>query len=159
MKPQHLASMVLLGAAALAALGAGPAAAQGRVTRDVPYATSFVINVGGGIGAGGTSPDVVPSTKRLVIEFVSLSVSANPGDQPAVFLNDSVNDVGHTYWIPLTLAYVANSGVEVWRASQAVKLYHDSARTFGPSAQCMRNVNSFAPMSCHVTLSGYLVDK
>lgn len=160
MKRHHRrVSSLLLAIAAFAAWSPGPAEAQGRATRDLPYATSFVINVGSGNSVGALSPDAVPSNKRLVIEFVSVVVTAQPGEKPSLYLNDSVNGYGRAYWIPLTLAETAASGAEVYRASQLVKLNHDGNGTHGPGAQCSRNVNSFAPLTCHLTLSGYLVDK
>jgi hypothetical protein len=160
MKRQDLLNVpVILGAAAFATLIAGPADAQGRSARDIPYATSFLVTVNNGSGTNGYSPDAVPSSKRLVIEFVSVTVVAQPGEKPSLYLNDSVNGVGHAYWIPLTLAETAASGAEVYRASQLVRLNHDGNGTNGPGAQCLRNVNGFNSMSCQLTISGYLVDK
>jgi hypothetical protein len=155
-KLQHIVSVILL---AVAALGAGPALAQGRATSPpIPYATSFVLTVNGS-GVNGFSPDAVPATKRLVIEFVSVTVVAQPGEKPALYLNDLVNGGGRAYWVPLTLAEVGASGVEVWRASQLVKLNHDGNGSNGPGGQCLRAVISGAPMTCQFTISGYLVDK
>lgn len=141
------------------ALSPAPAAAQGRATRDMPYATSFTINVGSGSGVGASSPDPVPSNKRLIIEFVSVVATAQPGEKPSVSLNDSVNSYARSYWIPLTLIGTAPSGVEVYGASQLVKLNHEGNGVNGPGALCARGVNSFVPLTCQITISGTLVDK
>lgn len=160
MTPHYrLLSRLLLAAAALLAFGAGPAAAQGRAARDLPYATSFSINVSSGSGANAYSPDPVPANKRLIIEFVSVSFTVPPGEKPELFLNDSVNGFSRAYWIPLAMVDTANSGMETYRASQLVKLSHDGNGTSGPGAQIHRNVNSWGPMSSHITISGYLIDK
>ncbi len=160
MKLQHrLFSLLLLAVAAFAAWSPGPAQAQGRTARDIPYATTFLITVPyGSNGNGVFSPDVVPLNKRLVIEFVSASVSVQPGDKPSLYLNDAVNGAGRLYWIPLTLVD-ALSGIEVYRASQLVKIYHDGNGANGPGAQCGRYFNTFQPVTCSLTISGYLVDK
>jgi hypothetical protein len=156
-KFQQSVPVILL---AVAALGVGPVQAQGRPgSSPVPYATSFVITVASGNGANGYSPDIVPATKRLVIEFVSVAVVAQPGDKPALYLNDSVNGASRAYWVPLAMVETAASGAEVYRASQVVKLNHDGNGANGPGAQCSRYVNSFVPMTCQITVSGTLVDK
>jgi hypothetical protein len=156
-KLPHIVSVILL---AVAALGAGPVQAQGRpVSSPVPYATNFVLTVANGNGVNGFSPDAVPATKRLVIEFVSVTIVAQPGDKPSLYLNDLVNGAGRAYWLPLTLAEVGASGAEVWRASQLVKLNHDGNGANGPGGQCLRVVSSVVPMTCQFTISGYLVDK
>lgn len=156
----RLLSFLLLALVAVAAASPGPAEAQARgPARDTPYSTSFVINLTSGSGTNAYSPDIVPSNKRLVIEFASVTVVAQPGDKPSLSLNDVVNGAAHAYWIPLTLVETASSGLEVYRATQLVKLNHEGNGLGGPSAQCSRAVNSFVPLSCQVTLSGYLVDK
>ncbi|HSI53453.1 MAG: hypothetical protein ACAH21_05405 [Ramlibacter sp.] len=157
MKLRSLVSMFLPMAAILIAMACGPAQAQGRGSRDVPYNTSFGLNITNGSGGNTYSPDVIPASKRLVIEYVSVSVTAGPGDKPSLFLNDSVNGASRSYWIPLTL--VDASGYEYYRASQQVKLNYDGNGIGGPGFQCLRGVNSLAPLSCFVTISGYLVDK
>lgn len=156
--PHRLVSLLLLAVAAFAAWSPCPVQAQGRAARDIPYATNFVITVPyGSNGNGMFSPDVVPLNKRLVIEFVSMSVAVQSGDKPSLFLNDAVNGAGRIYWIPLTL--VDAGATEVYRASQLVKIYHDGNGANGPGAQCGRYFNTFAPVTCSVTISGYLVDK
>jgi hypothetical protein len=158
MKPRNRISSLLLAAAALLASGAGPAAAQGRAARDIPYATDFVITVPyGSNSAGAVSPHAVPLNKRLVIDFVSAVVTAQSGDKVVLSLSDLVNGAGRNYWIPLTL--VDAGGTEVWRASQLVKVNHDGNGVNGPAAQCSRYFNTLAPVTCHLTISGYLVDK
>lgn len=160
MTPRHrLVSWFLLAAATFLTFGAGTAAAQGRATRDIPYATNFVINVSSN-SVNAFSPDAVPLNKRLVIEFVSVSVSAQSGDKAVVFLSDVVNGASRNYWIPLTLVDAAGpGGTEFYRATQLVKLYHDGNGVDGPGAFCGRYYITFAPVSCHFTISGYLVDK
>ena len=164
MTPRHRPVALFLAAvAALLAFGAAPAAAQGRATRDIPYATNFVITVASNSnsnGNGAASPDAVPLNKRLVIEYVSVSVFAQSGDQPSLFLSDLVNGAGRNYWIPLTLVDAAGpGGMEAYRASQLVKLNHDGNGVNGPAAQCGRRYNTYAPVTCSLTISGYLVDK
>jgi hypothetical protein len=158
MKPNYRISALLSAAALCLAFATGPAQAQGRAARDIPYATSFGVNFSNSSGAFATSQDAVPSNKRLVIEYVSVTITAQPGDRPALYLNDSVNGAGHAYWIPLTLDPAAN-GAEIWRGSQLVKLNHDGDGTHGPAIQCNRSANAQTPMSCFATISGYLVDK
>ena len=160
MAPQNrLVPQLLLTTAALLALGAGPAAAQGRAARDIPYATNFVINLSNN-STNAFSPDPVPLNKRLVIEFVSVFVSAQSGDKPAVFLSDLVNGAGRNYWLPLTLQDPAGpGGTEYYRATQLVKLYHDGNGVNGPGAFCTRSYITFAPVTCSFNISGYLVDK
>ena len=160
MTPQHrLASWFLLAAATFLTFGAGTAVAQGRAARDIPYATNFSFTVPGN-SIGLHSPDAIPLNKRLVIEFVSVSVMAQSGDKPVLFLSDLVNGAGRNYWIPLTLVdAAAPGGMEVYRASQLVKLYHDGDGVSGPGVQCGRYYSTFAPVTCSFTISGYLVDK
>ena len=156
----RLLSFFLLALVAVAASSPGSAEAQARgTTRDTPYSTSFIINLTGGSGANAYSPDIVPSNKRLIIEFASVTVVAQPGDKPSLYLNDVVNGAAHAYWIPLTLSETGSSGTEVYRATQLVKLNHEGNGLGGPGAQCLRMVPSFTPLSCQVTLSGYLVDR
>jgi hypothetical protein len=160
MKTRNIVSSTLLAAAAVVAFSAGPALAQGRpASSPLPYATSFVITLANGTGTNGFSPDIVPATKRLIVEFVSVTVVSQPGDKPALYLNDLVNGGGRAYWIPLTMVETAASGAEVWRATQLVKLNHDGNGANGPGAQCSRGVNSSVPMTCQLTVSGTLVDK
>ena len=159
MNPQHrLVSLLFLAASAFAAFSPGAAQAQGRAARDLPYATNFLITVPSGSNVNGMfSPDVVPLNKRLIIEFVSVTVTAQNGDKPALFLSDLVNGAGRNYWIPLML--VDAGGTDVYRASQLVKLNHDGNGANGPGAQCARYFNTYAPVTCSLTISGYLVDK
>jgi hypothetical protein len=159
-----LVSGLLLAAVVLAVLSAGPVEAQSRPVsgREVPYSTRIDINFQNGTGAGGYSTDVIPSNKRLVMEFVSVVVSVPPGDKPLLHVSDVVNGYGRPYWIPLTLTDPASAGggaFDVYRATQLVKLYHEGNGVGGPGAQCIRNHNGFGPISCHVTVSGYLVDR
>ncbi|RYF54141.1 MAG: hypothetical protein EOO29_55595 [Comamonadaceae bacterium] len=158
---RRFVSWSLLAFAALMAFGAGPAAAQGRSARDIPYATNFTITVATNSNGNGVfSPDAVPLNKRLVIEYVSVSVFAQSGDKPSLFLSDLVNGAGRNYWIPLTLVDAAGpGGMEVYRASQLVKLNHDGNGVNGPGAHCGRYYNTYAPVTCSLTISGYLVDK
>jgi hypothetical protein len=94
-----------------------------------------------------------------VIEYVSVVVLAQPGERPYVHLNDNVNGHSRAYWVPLTLTDSSTTGAEVYRSSQQVKLYFDGTGIGGPGAQCSRNTATFTPLSCGLTISGYLVDK
>jgi hypothetical protein len=161
MQPRSvLLSGLVMAAAAFAAMNPGTAEAQGRPAAVVPYSTSFDVNVASGTGTNGYSADAVPANKRLVIEFVSVVVTSQPGDKPSLHLQDSVNGFSRPYWIPLTLTDPAGvAPVDVYRSTQLVKLYHDGNGANGPGAQCMRNSNGFTLTSCHVTVTGYLIDK
>jgi hypothetical protein len=123
-----------------------------------PYATTFFITLTSGSGANGFSPDAVPADKRLVIEFVSISVLlADPSEGPPIFaLQDSINGTHHNYL--LDLKPVA-SGSGEYRTTQMVKLYHDGNGVNGPGAQCSRRQNSWMRMECTITISGYLINK
>ena len=160
MQRSRLLSSLVLAAASLAAALPAPADAQGRPSsRETPYATTFSINVTSGSGASAHAPDVVPIGKRLVIEYVSVIVFAQPGERPYVHLNDNVNGHSRAYWVPLTLTDPSTTSAEVYRSSQQVKLYFDGTGIGGPGGQCSRNIATFTPLSCGLTISGYLIDK
>jgi len=167
MKPKTLlVSVLLLAVGALAALSPEPVEAQARAApvREVappghePYSTNFAITLTSGSGTNGFSPDPVPANKRLVIEFVSVRIMIQPNETALFALDDSIKGVGHAYLIPLTFAGSFSGGNE-YRATQLVKLYHDGNGANGPGAQCGRTANAFTPLSCDITLSGYLIDK
>jgi hypothetical protein len=122
-----------------------------------PYATTFFITLTSGSGANGYSPDAVPADKRLVIEFVSISVLLEPKEGPPIFaLNDSINGVAHNYVLELK---PVSTGSNEYRTTQLVKLYHDGNGANGPGAQCSRRQNSWNRMECTITISGYLINK
>jgi hypothetical protein len=140
------------------------AAQKPKLTQEVappgsaPYATTFTISVPSGSGANGFSPDPIPADRRLVIEFVSASVILQPSEKPLFSLDDSIGGVSHTYVLPVT--FVQSYGIgDLYRVTQMVKLYYDGNGVSGPSAQCSRDQNSFAPLECSVTISGYLIPK
>ena len=140
------------------------AAPKPRLTQEVtppgsePYATTFSISVISGNGANGYSPDPVPVDRRLVIEFVSVRMIVQPSEKPLFALDDVINGISHAYLLPMTFAGSYGIGDE-YRVTQTVKLYHDGNGANGPGAQCSRDQNSFAPMECTVTISGYLIPK
>ena len=124
----------------------------------VPYSTNFSITVPSGSGANGFSPDPIPANKRLVIEFVSVSAIVQPTEAPLFSLQDGINGSSHSY--VLALAFTASTGIgDEYRATQLVKLYQDGNGVNGPGATCARRQNSFSPMQCDITISGYLIDK
>lgn len=161
MKSQRLISVLLLTAVTAAAAIPDLAQAQprGGQARETPYSTMFLVNVRQGLNVNNAfSPDPVPLNKRLVIEFISAIVSAPAGDKVSLHLSDSVAGAGRNYWIPLTLT--DPGGVtEHYRATQLVKMYHDGDGVNGPGAFCGRYYNSLGPVTCSITLTGYLVDK
>lgn len=161
MKRQRLAHVLALAVATAGAWAPVLAEAQtrGGGSRETPYATTVGINLSSGSGANAYSTDVVPTGKRLVIEYVSVIVTAQPGERPYVYLNDNVNGHARAYWFPLTLTDPSTTSVEVYRGSQQVKLYFDGTGFSGPGGQCSRNISTFTPLSCTLTISGYLVDK
>jgi hypothetical protein len=157
-----LRNCLIVGAGALLLASPDLADAQQRAipTREVappgdePYATQFTINVPSGNGVVASSPDPVPAGKRLVIEFVSVTVIIDSAETPYFALNDAINGVSHAYLLPLSPGVNAN-----YQTTRLVKLYHDGNGASGPSAQCARLQNSFSPMSCNIVISGYLIDQ
>jgi hypothetical protein len=143
----------------------GPAEAQRAIpTREVappgsePYSTIFSVSLVSGNGTNGFSPDIVPADRILVVEFVMVRAILQPGQTPMIGIDDAVNSASHTYLLPLTLHGPVSTGVE-WRLTQLVKVYHEGNGANGPGATCGREQNSFTPMECTFTISGYLVPK
>lgn len=168
MKPKSLLfSFLALTLGGIAVLSPQAVEAQARPipTREAappgrePYSTNFAVTLTSGSGTNGFSADPVPSNKRLVIEFVSVRIIISPNETPLFALNDSVNGASRAYLIPMTLAGSSNAGNNDYRATQLVRLYHDGNGVNGPGAQCSRSVNTFTPLTCDITLSGYLIDK
>ena len=122
------------------------------------YSTLFTISVVSGSGTNGFSPDPIPANRRLVIEFVSVSVILQPGEDPRFTLDDSIGGVSHPFWLPLELVGSFSIG-DQYRTTQLVKLYVDGNGVNGPGASCARDQNSFAPMECTVAISGYLIPR
>ena len=122
------------------------------------YSTMFTISVVSGSGANGFSTDAIPANRRLVVEFVSVSMILQPGEKPLFTLDDSVGGASHPYWLPL--AFVGSGSVgDQYRTTQLVKLYVDGNGVSGPGASCAREQNSFAPMQCTIAISGYLIPR
>ena len=122
------------------------------------YSTLFSISVVSGSGSNGFSTDPIPANRRLVIEFVSVSMILQPGEKPLFSLQDSVGGVSNPFWLPL--AFVGSGSVgDQYRTTQLVKLYVDGNGVNGPGAFCSRDQNSFAAMQCTIVISGYLIPR
>ena len=57
------------------------------------------------------------------------------------------------------MTFAGSYGIGDGSSHATVKLYHDGNGANGPGAQRSRDQNSFAPMECTVTISGYLIPK
>jgi hypothetical protein len=122
------------------------------------YSTIFSISVVSGNGSNGFSPDPIPANRRLVIEFVSVSMILQPGEKPLFTLDDSVGGASHPFWLPLEFVGSGSVG-DQYRTTQLVKLYFDGNGVNGPGASCGREQNSFAPMQCTIAISGFLIPR
>jgi hypothetical protein len=124
-----------------------------------PYQTMVSLTVGDTMnGTNAFSGDPVAADRRLVIEFVSVSMLVPPGQKPQFFLIGSVNGAGMPYNLPLT--FVGRTGsFDEYRATQQVRVYHDGNGSNGPGIMCSRDVTLQGPAPCSATISGYLIGK
>ena len=167
MYTRALSTLLVAAAGVMALSSAGPVHAQVRPTpvREVspagsqPYSTLFSIHLTSGNSINGFSPDIVPANRILVIEFVQIRAILQPLEVPMISIDDSVNDASRPFLLPMTFHGTTNSGAQEYRVTQLVKIYHEGNGMNGPGATCGREQNTFNPMDCSFTISGYLIPK
>lgn len=147
--------------AALAALQPAGVAAKPPSTMPgaEPYQTMVSLTVGNGAnGTNAFSGDPVAADRRLVVEFVSVSMFVPPGQKPQLFLIGLVNGAGMPYNLPLTFVGTT-AGFDEYRATHQVRVYHDGNGLNGPGITCNRDDIFLGAASCSATISGYLIGK
>jgi len=127
-----------------------------------PFQDEEVIgwNAGSGlIGNDGTF--LVPSGKRLVIEFVSFELTIPTGTRPTFnsvkIVNANSNTIPISFLIPLSFqgsAFLGGQNSDVFIGSSPTRLYADPGSTVTLSVRTNNADNGLA----EVSVSGYLVD-
>lgn len=143
------------------ALLPGPVGAKppSNVAGGEAYQTNFQQTIDAGSNGGNFfSMDPVPADRRLVVEFVSVTMIVPTGQKPIFALEGRIGGYGLPYLIPLTYEGPASIG-DLYRATAMVRVYHDGNGTNGPGALCSRDIRDQGPASCSITLSGYLIGK
>jgi hypothetical protein len=130
-----------------------PVREVGRETRE-PFHRQFVLDWADGTDLS-TASYAVPSGKRLVVEYASLSAYLPPSGQ-SMFVRILTTVGGSDAFHTLALQKREDYGVlKQFEGAHLVKLYADPATTVRVSAGRVPAVDT---ANCTVTLSGYLVD-
>lgn len=137
--------------------------AEAKPPSTVPGAEPYQTSMNGGIapynnGGGATSRVPIPADRRLVIEYVSVSVIVQAGQKPSLGVVGVALGAAIPYLIPLALEASTPNG-DVYRGSQLVRLYVDGDGQNGPQVQCVRDVAGPSPAFCDAAVSGYLIGK
>lgn len=118
------------------------------------------------IGCGGTIY-TVPSGKRLVIEYASLSVCALPGQSAQLSISTTIGGAAVDHFISIAPPAagpgstsigcnpLVNTGSSLTAVGQPVRLYADAGTLVGANADRTSNLGSAA---FSFAISGYLVD-
>lgn len=151
--------MALLGASILLQ----PWPVEAKQPSTVPGAEPYQTTMNGGIapysnGGGATSRVPIPADRRLVIEYVSVSVLVQAGQKPSLGVVGAVAGAAIPYLIPLALEASTLNG-DVYRGTQLVRLYVDGDGLNGPQVQCVRDVAGPSQAYCDAAVSGYLIGK
>lgn len=102
----------------------------------------------------------VPVGKRLIIEHASSQVFGPTGQQYRVYIQTTVLTTGSSagrHYLVLTLQITDMSGLDIYTASQPMRIYADPSSTVPVSFGVLRD-SSFGTATARVTISGYLVD-
>ncbi len=149
----------LLGASMLLPSSPAEARPPSAVPGEEAYQTSMNGSIGGYSNGGSViSHDPIPADRRLVIEFVSVTMIVQPGQKPSVYMYGSVMGTGLPYRIPLALDASGSYG-EIYRGTQSLRLYVDGDGRYGPQMQCSVEVAVGTPVGCSANVSGYLVGR
>ena len=111
--------------------------------------------------AQNSTPPTVPSftadsrpVKRLVIEFVSGSCTATPGDSIETVSINTPGLSGNSYFVVPVLVF-SNSSGSSWSFAQMTKIYAYPGSQVALSSQSYQQVGSFE--NCGATIVGHLV--
>lgn len=124
-----------------------------------PYQTFVIGTIDPGYnGGGGYSTDVIPADRRLVVEYVSVSATVQPGAKPSVAINGLVGGTGIGFLVPLSLESRTPVG-DTYRGAQLLRVYVDGNGVNGLIIHCIRDIQGPSLASCEAAVSGYLIGK
>ncbi len=163
-----MSSMMIVRGFALVLAGAWlagtPIATSAKPPASTPGSEPYQTTVYGTFGSGGSpyggqffGPDPIPANRRLVIEFVSASITVPTGSDPLLTLHSLVGGRSSPFILPLTYIGPAANGDE-YRVTMMVRLYVDGNGVNGPEVECLKSVSG-PGSSCTVDISGYLIEK
>lgn len=104
-------------------------------------------------GQTGSPGILVPASRHLVIETLSLQLDVSPsGSKIEAFVNYTCSGNSVTLFVPLAYSYTASNGYDFYVALQAVLLYCDPGTPVVVTA-----ASPGSPGTLFLTAAGYLI--